>query len=83
MIIDGKKIKHTTAQATLVEKYFSYYGCKLELITAIESDISIMFIIITNDFSFVNLVPKYKPDEINIFYNNVRIKFNKTIENGK
>jgi adenylate kinase family enzyme len=77
------KIKHTTTQAQLVEKFFTYYGCKLEMITAIDSDNSIMFIIITNDFSFVNLVPKYKPDEINIFYNNVRIKFNKTVENGK
>ena len=82
MIIQGKKIKHKTAQAELVEKFFTYYGCKLEMITAIDSPNSIMFIIITNNFSFVNLVPKYKPDEINIFYNNVRIKFNKTIENG-
>lgn len=76
------KLKNETPQAKLVENYFTYYGCKLEMITAIDSDNSIMFIIITNDYSFVNLVPKYKPDEINIFYNNVRIKFNKTIENG-
>jgi len=76
------KLKHTTAQAELVEKYFLYYGCKLDMITAIDSENSIMFIVITNDFSFLNLVPKYKPDEINIFYNNIRIKFNKTVENG-
>ena len=76
------KIQSATAQAQLVEKYFTYYGCKLEMITAIYSQNSIMFIIITNDYSFVNLKPKYNPDEINIFYNNVRIKFNKTVENG-
>jgi hypothetical protein len=52
------------------------------MITAIESNTSILFIIITNDYSFVNLQPAYIPAEINIFYNNIRIKFNKIVENG-
>jgi hypothetical protein len=76
------KIKHTTTQAKLVDKYFTYYGCKLDHITAIDSENSIMFIVVANGYNFMNLVPRCKPDEINIFYNNVRIKFNKTVENG-
>lgn len=76
------KIETTTTQAALIDKYFSYSGCKLDLITAIDSELSIIFIILTNDCSFVNLVPRYRPNEINVFYNNIRIKFVKTVENG-
>ena len=76
------KPENQTNQHKLVEKYFKYYGGKLDMITAIESHTSIMFIIITNDFSFINLQPAFIPDEINIFYNNIRVKFNKTVENG-
>jgi hypothetical protein len=71
-----------TTQAKTIDKYFSYYGSSLELITAIDSENSIIFIIVTNQYSFINLIPRYKPDELNIFANHIKIKFIKTIENG-
>ena len=72
-----------TKQFKLVEKYFSFFGCSIDRITAIQNDTSVTFIITCTNFSFVNLIPKFKPDDISIFHNNIRIKFIKTIENGK
>jgi hypothetical protein len=72
-----------TKQFKLVEKYFSFFGCSIDRITAIQNDTSVIFIITCTNFSFVNLIPKFKPDDISIFHNNIRIKFIKTIENGK
>ena len=75
-----EKVK--TVQYKLIEEYFSYIGCRLDLITAIDSSHSIIFIVVTDNCSFVNLKPKFAPDEINVFFNNVRIKFLKTVANG-
>lgn len=72
-----------TNQRKLMEKYFSYFGCSTDMITAIDNDTTIMFIITCSNFTFVNLTPKYRPDDIAIFHNNIRIKFIKIIENGK
>ena len=72
-----------TTQAQTIDKYFSYYGCSTEFITALDSEKSIIFIIVTNQYSFINLIPRYRPDELNIFANHIKIKFIKTIENGK
>jgi len=72
-----------TKQFKLVEKYFSFFGCSIDRITALQNDTSVTFIITCTNFSFVNLIPKFKPDDISIFHNNIRIKFIKTIENGK
>jgi len=72
-----------TKQRKLIEKYFSYYGVSNNMITAIDNEFTVMFIITCSNFTFVNLIPKYTPDDIAIFHNNVRIKFTKTIENGK
>jgi len=71
-----------TKQRKLIEKYFSYYGVSNNMITAIDNEFTIMFIITCSNFTFVNLIPRYMPDDIAIFHNNVRIKFTKTIENG-
>lgn len=72
-----------TKQRKLIEKYFSYYGVSDQNIVAIENDTRVMFIITCSNFTFVNLIPKFTPDDIAIFHNNIRIKFFKTIENGK
>jgi hypothetical protein len=71
-----------TKQRKIVEKYFSYFGCSTDMITAIDSEYSVTFIITCSNFTFVNLIPRYTPDDISIFHNNIRIKFNKTIEHG-
>ena len=67
----------------LIEKYFSYHDVSDNMFTAIDNDTKVMFIITCNNFTFVNLIPKYRPDDIAIFHNNIRIKFLKTIEHGK
>lgn len=71
-----------TTQAKTIDKYFIYYGGSTEFITALDSEKSIIFIIVTNQYSFINLIPRYRPDELNIFANHIKIKFIKTIENG-
>ena len=72
-----------TKQRKLIEQYFSYYGVSDNNIVAINNETTVMFIITCSNFTFVNLTPKYRPDDIAIFHNNIRIKFIKTIENGK
>lgn len=71
-----------TKQHHLIEKYFSSVGCNYDLITAIDNDTHIIFIILIKENSKINLKPLQPIDEFGIFFNNLRIKFFKTVANG-
>jgi hypothetical protein len=72
-----------TQQHQLISKYFDSIGCSLDYITAIDSDTHIIFIILIKENSKVNLKPKFPIDEVGVFFTNLRIKFYKTIANGR